>query len=39
MPLVNAKILTAGILDVFRGIEFEYDAEIGQKGGFETGSQ
>ena len=34
LPLVNAKILTAGILDVFRGLEFESDAEIGQKGTF-----
>ena len=30
----KAKILTAGILDVFRGLEFESDAEIGQKGTF-----
>ena len=27
MPRVNAKILTAGILDVFRGLEFESDAD------------
>ena len=32
----KAKILTAGILDVFRGLEFESDAEIGQKGTFYT---
>ena len=27
----KAKILTAGILEVFRGLKFEPDAEIGQE--------
>jgi hypothetical protein len=30
----KAKILTAGILSVFRGLQFEIDAEIGKKGAF-----
>jgi len=30
----NAKILTRGIHWVFRGLKFERDAEIGQKGAF-----
>jgi hypothetical protein len=30
----KAKILTAGIHRVFRGLKFEPDAEIGQKGAF-----
>jgi len=30
----KAKILTGGILGVFRGLKFERDAEIGQKGTF-----
>jgi hypothetical protein len=30
----KAKILTTGILEVFRGLEFESEAEIGQKGTF-----
>ena len=33
----KAKILTAGILVVFRGLKFEHDAEIGQKGTFFKG--
>jgi hypothetical protein len=33
----KAKILTAGIPKVFRGLEFEPDAEIGQKGSFFKG--
>jgi hypothetical protein len=33
----KAKILTAGIHRVFRGLKFEPDAEIGQKGGFFKG--
>jgi hypothetical protein len=28
---IKAKILTAGILGVFRGLKFEPEAEIGQK--------
>ena len=45
-PLKNAqfysrsrkgKILTTGIPRVFRGLEFELDAEIGQKGEFFKG--
>ena len=30
----NAKILTAGIYWIFRGLKFKHDAEIGQKGMF-----
>jgi len=30
----KAKILTTGIHRVFRGLQFEPDAEIGQKGAF-----
>jgi len=30
----KAKISTAGIYRIFRGLEFELDAEIGQKGPF-----
>jgi hypothetical protein len=30
----KAKILTTGIPGVFRGLKFETDAEIGQKGAF-----
>jgi hypothetical protein len=30
----KAKILTTGIPGVFRGLKFEPDAEIGQKGAF-----
>jgi hypothetical protein len=30
----KAKILTAGIHTVFRGLKFEPDVEIGQKGAF-----
>jgi hypothetical protein len=30
----KAKILTAGIYGIFRGLKFELDAEIGQKGAF-----
>jgi len=30
----KAKILTTGIQGVFRGLKFEPDAEIGQKGAF-----
>jgi hypothetical protein len=37
MPRVNAKILTAGILDVFRGSKSESEAEIEQKGMFWKG--
>jgi hypothetical protein len=33
----KAKIITAGIPKVFRGLEFEPDAEIGQKGAFFKG--
>jgi hypothetical protein len=34
---MKAKILTTGILVVFRGLQFEPDAEIGQKGRFFKG--
>ena len=30
----KAKILTTGIYVIFRGLKFESDAEIGQKGAF-----
>jgi hypothetical protein len=30
----KARILTTGILSVFRGLKFEPDAEIGRKGAF-----
>jgi len=30
----KAKILTTGIYGIFRGLKFESDAEIGQKGMF-----
>jgi hypothetical protein len=30
----KAKILTGGIYLIFRGLKFEPDAEIGQKGAF-----
>ena len=30
----KAKILTTGIYLIFRGLKFESDAEIGQKGAF-----
>jgi hypothetical protein len=30
----KAKILTTGIYLIFRGLKFEPDAEIGQKGAF-----
>jgi hypothetical protein len=33
----KARILTTGIPVVFRGLEFESDAEIGQKGAFFKG--
>ena len=33
----KAKILTTGILQVFRGLRFEPDTEIGQKGAFSKG--
>ena len=33
----KAKILTAGIYGIFRGLKFEPDAEIGQKGTFFKG--
>jgi len=33
----KAKILTTGIHRVFRGLQFETDAEIGQKGVFFKG--
>jgi hypothetical protein len=33
----KARILTTGIPVVFRGLEFESDAEIGQKGTFFKG--
>ncbi len=33
------KILTAGIHRVFRGLKFEPDTEIGQKGAFCKGLQ
>jgi len=35
----NAIILTADIHVVFRGLKFEHDAEIVQKGPFMTGNQ
>jgi hypothetical protein len=34
----KAKILTTGILEVFRGLKFEPDTEIGQKGPFMDGN-
>ena len=34
----KAKILTGGIHEVLRGLKFEPDADIGQKGRFEIGS-
>jgi hypothetical protein len=33
----KARILTTGIPGVFRGLEFEPDAEVGQKGAFFKG--
>jgi len=33
----KAKILTAGIYRIFRGLKFEPDTEIGQKGTFLKG--
>jgi hypothetical protein len=33
----KTRILTTGIPVVFRGLEFESDAEIGQKGAFFKG--
>ena len=33
----KAKILTTGILQVFRGLRFEPDTEIGQKEAFSKG--
>ena len=36
-PEGKTKILTAGIHGVFRGLKFESDAEIGQKGVFFKG--
>jgi hypothetical protein len=32
----KAKNLTVGIYGIFRGLNFESDAEIGQKGAFST---
>ena len=34
MPRVNAKILATGIHEVFRGLKFEPDTEIGKNGTF-----
>ena len=38
-PEGKTKISTTGILEVFRGIKFESDAEIGQKRAFSKGLQ
>ncbi len=35
----KAKILTTGILQVFRGVRFRPDTEIGQKGALSKGLQ
>ena len=39
MPRVNTKILTTGILVVFRGLKFESDADIGEKDSFRSGTK
>jgi hypothetical protein len=36
MPRVNTRILTTGILVVFRGLKFESDADIGGKDSFRS---
>ena len=38
MPRINTKILTTGILVVFRGLKFESDTDIGEKDGFRLGT-
>ena len=37
-PEGKTKILTTGILVVFRGLEFESDADIGEKDCFRSGT-
>jgi hypothetical protein len=37
-PVGKVKILTTGILVVFRGLKFESDADIGEKDGFRSGA-
>jgi hypothetical protein len=38
-PEGKAKIFTAGILVVFRGLKFEPDADIGEKDSFRSGAK
>ena len=37
-PEGKTKILTTGILVVFRGLKFESDADIGEKDSFRSGT-